>query len=298
MSTLATGFVHGYRVDLVKDNDSGGVALYLMGDEVGDEPILLTPVTLDHIPTDDEILQLLIEGGHVDPDPTPLDIAYQAAERAYREAADGFELLLLAKLSAFVAETYPEADELHVLGEYDGEELKLRAQSVTAGGQMIAGYDSRGEVKGDEETWDDFTDEVDGSYLDVLANLTPGDRWEGEHTIAVPGPGIPGPRCPDIAVYGGYNDGTWVWPVSMPAWLREHAIAHDVWLYESGTLHGSPVYLCNGDCCCFFTIDDTTFLDRFSLVNPEGEWCPDRNCPCHKMPTGEVGRYPDQPKED
>lgn len=88
---------------------------------------------------------------------------------------------------------------------------------------------------------------------------------------------------------GRYDDDTWVWPDSMPPWLRELASAHDVQLFERGFLHGSPVYVCNGDCCCVFIIDDTTFLDRYSLVSPTGDWCPGNTCPCHKMPTGEVG---------
>lgn len=93
---------------------------------------------------------------------------------------------------------------------------------------------------------------------------------------------------------GGNRDGAWVWPESMPAWLRKHAEASDVQLYEMGVLHGAPVYLCSGDCCCFFSIDDTTFLDRFSLVSPDGAWCPGNNCPCHQMPTGQVGSYEDE----
>jgi hypothetical protein len=89
-------------------------------------------------------------------------------------------------------------------------------------------------------------------------------------------------------VDGHYDGDTWVWPASMPVWLRELAAAHDVHLFERGRLHGSPVYICNGDCCCVFIIDDTTFLDRYSLV-AAGEWCPGLTCPCHTMPTGDVG---------
>lgn len=352
---------------------------------------------------------------------TPLDIAYEVAVRAYRDASDYYEAVVLAQLGAFVATTYPEADELHVLGEYDAfdGELKLRAQKVTAGGQMIAGYlehDAPGDHTGATgEGWDDFTDEVDGGYLSVLVGLA-NEEYLGEHAIPVPGAGIPEARTPgatldaaevidhntdekpavcimpdgqtihvfgyvdvhtgdDAVTYlqeeaddeaerlalavgddvtdtiddaldtwrshlaahhdtesgagvdemramhneyhdnmdraaaptharmdlsavdltkGGRGGDTWVWPASMPAWLREHAAAHDVQLYEEGTLHRCPVYLCNGDCCCMFSIDDSTFLDRFSLVSPSGQWCDGNACPCHLMPTGEVGRYPDE----
>lgn len=92
--------------------------------------------------------------------------------------------------------------------------------------------------------------------------------------------------------FGGYDTtdtDTWTWPTSMPPWLRELAAAHDVHLFERGFLHGAPVYVCNGECCCLFIIDDTTFLDRYSLVSPDGGWCSGNDCPCHAMPTGEVG---------
>lgn len=190
-TTIGTRAVLGRRVDVIRLvwPDGGTLYdLYLLGVEVGDEAECLTDEgSLEAIPDDDEIADLLIEGGHVDrpdPDATPLDHAYDAAYEIWVAARQRLVDLLLAKIGAYVARDYPAADELVVEGQDDVEGFFVRAQRVTAGGQLIDGYRSSGESSSD--AWDTCVEDLDSTLLDFLAGLT-GEDYRGEHSIPVPG---------------------------------------------------------------------------------------------------------------
>ncbi len=45
----------------------------------------------------------------------------------------------------------------------------------------------------------------------------------------------------------------------------------------------NTIWACNGDCSCWFIVDDGMYLDRYSFVN-EGGWCQGQHCECHDLP--------------
>lgn len=70
-----------------------------------------------------------------------------------------------------------------------------------------------------------------------------------------------------------------------PDWLQSLLDEHGVTVFPIGELNGGrTVWACNMDCCCWFVIDDNSFLDRWSYVNDDG-WCAGQtDCPCHNLP--------------
>lgn len=125
-------------------------------------------------------------GADVDQDvpTTGLEARYDDAYAVWEVARSRLVALLEAKIGAYAAEHYPQADELTVNGEDDVEGFFIRAQRVTVGGQLIDGYRSNGESSSD--AWDDCVEDLDSTLLDFLAGLT-GEDYRGTHTIAVPG---------------------------------------------------------------------------------------------------------------
>lgn len=115
---------------------------------------------------------------------TGLEAVYDDAYAVWEVARTRLVALLEAKIGAYVAECYPQADELTVEGADDVEGFFIRAQRVTVGGQLIDGYRSNGESSSD--AWDDCVEDLDSTLLDFLAGLT-GEDYRGTHSIPVPG---------------------------------------------------------------------------------------------------------------
>lgn len=113
-----------------------------------------------------------------------LEALYDDAYAVWEAARTRLIALLEAKIGSYVADHYPQADELTVEGEDDVEGFFIRAQRVTVGGQLIDGYQSDGQSRSDD--WDCCVEDLDSTLLDFLAGLT-GEDYRGTHTIAVPG---------------------------------------------------------------------------------------------------------------
>jgi hypothetical protein len=119
------------------------------------------------------------------PTTDPLLRAYEHAYAVHERARTRLIDVLLARIAAFTAESYPAAVELVIEGLYDVEGIRLRAQKVLdAEAKAIDGFNAAGESSSDG--WDEFCEDMDSILLDELAGLT-GDEYSGEHSIAVPG---------------------------------------------------------------------------------------------------------------
>lgn len=126
------------------------------------------------------------------PTTDPLEREYEHALAVHSSARDRLVALLLARIAAFTAESYDHAAELVVEGIYDVEALNVRAQKVLdADGKVLDGYGPDGESS--SEGWDEFCEDMDSLYLDVLAGLT-WDEYSGEHSIPVPGEAVSPPE--------------------------------------------------------------------------------------------------------
>jgi hypothetical protein len=128
------------------------------------------------------------------PTPTtdPLERAYQHALDVHDKARAHLVDVLLARIPAYTAESYDQAVELVIEGQWDVNGLRLSAQRVIdAEGKVIDGYNAAGESS--SEGWDEFCEDMDNVYLDVLCGLTY-DDYSGEHSIAVPGVPLEAPE--------------------------------------------------------------------------------------------------------
>lgn len=77
--------------------------------------------------------------------------------------------------------------------------------------------------------------------------------------------------------------------VAPPAWLQPILAQHGVEFDHVGWfMDNRPIFACMGNCSCWFIIDDTIFLDRYSYVNEDG-WCQGQECPCHDLPRSDPG---------
>lgn len=80
-------------------------------------------------------------------------------------------------------------------------------------------------------------------------------------------------------------------PPEPPDWVAAAAAERGVTLAYFGALSGpaaTPIWACMGDCCCWFVVDDSVHLDRYSLANT-GEPCQGQDCACHTMPLTKQG---------
>lgn len=76
----------------------------------------------------------------------------------------------------------------------------------------------------------------------------------------------------------------------LPEWVRAMIDPLGVEFIVFGQLRGgndNTIWVCNGDCSCWFLIQDDMYLDRYSYVN-EGGWCQGQHCPCHDLPARAV----------
>lgn len=114
--------------------------------------------------------------------PPELDISVRHANAndRYDAARLHLEPILEEWIASRVAEAFPEADTLHVRGEYNEEGgFIVRAQHVSVGGQTRAGYGTSA------EEWDDFIDSGIDDDLDRLGDLT-GESYLGDQEITIP----------------------------------------------------------------------------------------------------------------
>lgn len=78
----------------------------------------------------------------------------------------------------------------------------------------------------------------------------------------------------------------------MEEWARELIKALDLCFAPWAILpNGSTMWACMDDCCsCLYIIDDTDYLDRYSLSTEDGPSCPSRQeCACHSLPPRRPG---------
>lgn len=105
---------------------------------------------------------------------------YDAARTAYHAAAHEYEAAIYNHVGTLVRERFPTAAKANVYGTVneDGTPVLRVVTIVDAEGKVLAAVDEP------EEAWEDFIDELDTEYLDVLIDLT-GDDYLGDNEIEV-----------------------------------------------------------------------------------------------------------------
>jgi hypothetical protein len=97
---------------------------------------------------------------------------FTAAAEAHERSAQRLAVLLRAVVAETVLEYFPDADTLWVHNDSSEGRTVLRAQRVTASGQLVAGWPLGSWLNAAQyEEWDDLTDEIDTEYLDWLYQL-------------------------------------------------------------------------------------------------------------------------------
>lgn len=150
-----------------------------------------------------------------------------------------------------------------------------------------------------EESLDHIPD--DDEIRELLGRMTalPYQRAAVEHILATErAPRLAGPPATTCAECGkavGF-DGACVSPAccDMEPWVLEIIERLDLNLIRWATLpNGILIWACMGDCSCLFTVDDTDFLDRYTLLLDDGT-CLDTNvCACHALPRRNPANYPE-----
>lgn len=102
----------------------------------------------------------------------PIEARYERTLLAYDAVRRRIEVLAEARIAMMVLEAYPDADTLHVVGEYneDGGFI-VRPHAVTASGQLVAGYTSATWKGPHGEDWNEFSDALT-DLLDRLGDVT------------------------------------------------------------------------------------------------------------------------------
>lgn len=107
--------------------------------------------------------------------------------------------------------------------------------------------------------------------------------------------GPPATNCAECGKAVGF-DGACVSPAccDMEPWVLEIIERLDLNLVRWATMpNGALMWACMDDCSCLFMVDDTDFLDRYTMLTDDGI-CRDTNeCPCHALPRRNPANYPE-----